>query len=125
MGARKTTPSSAGQKDRPRFALPSDLANSLRYLEGSELQRLQLAVDAEVARRKRGTATGRADDASTSSPPGPGPSRIDAARMAEIPEGKANLFRASFDAGLKPATIARTFGVSASLVNRLIRSAKK
>ena len=125
MGARKTTPSSAGQKDRPRFALPSDLANSLRYLERSELQRLQVAVAAEVASRNRGTATGRADNASTSSPPRPDPSRIEAARIAEIPEGKANLIRASFDAGLKPATIARTFGVSASLVNRIIRSAKK
>ena len=125
MGARKTTPSSAGQEDRPRFALPSDLANSLRYLERSELQRLQVAVAAEVASRNRGNSKARADDGSTSCPPRPDPSRIEAARITEIPEGKANLIRASFDAGLKPATIARTFGVSASLVNRLIRSAKK
>jgi transposase-like protein len=45
--------------------------------------------------------------------------------MAEIPEGKANLVRASFEAGLKPPTIARTFGVSVSQVNRIIRSAEK
>jgi hypothetical protein len=125
MGARKTTPSSAGPKDSSRFLLPSDLANSLRYLEDSELQRLQVAVDAEVARRKRDTSKGRADEASTSSPTAPRPSRIEAGRIAEIPEGKANLIRASFDAGLKPATMARTFGVSVSLVNRIIRSAKK
>src|SRR5689334_7243136 len=99
MGARKTTLSSAGAKDRPRFALPSDLANPLRYLEGPELQRPQVAVDAEVARGKRGAATGRADDGSTSSLLGPEPSRIEAARIAEVPEGKANLIRASFDAG--------------------------
>src|SRR5437764_8158543 len=57
MDPRKTTHSSAGPKDtspalgtasadippRPPVALPSDLATSLRYLEGSELQRLQAA----------------------------------------------------------------------------------
>jgi hypothetical protein len=32
----------------------------------------------------------------------------------EIPEGRANLIRASFRAGVRPATIARTFRISQS-----------
>jgi hypothetical protein len=34
--------------------------------------------------------------------------------IAEIPEGKANLIRAAFGAGLKTPAIARTFGISLS-----------
>ena len=45
--------------------------------------------------------------------------------IEEIPEGKANLIRASFRAGLKPASIARTFRISQSLVNRILSSAEK
>jgi len=40
----------------------------------------------------------------------------------EIPEGRANLIRASFRAGIKPATIARTFRISQSLVARVLSS---
>src|SRR2546429_7875239 len=84
MDPRKPTHSSAGPKEtspalgtasadippRPPVALPSDLATSLRYLEGSELQRLQAAVEAEIARRKQSTSTGRSNEASA-----PGASR--------------------------------------------------
>ena len=138
MGTRKTTSSSARQKESssalfksftdkatspPRFALPSDLATSLRYLDDSELQRLQAAVDAEVNRRKRGA---RSDKGFVPSASRPVPSPVDAMpKVVEIPEGRANLIRASFAAGLKPATIARTFRVSLSLVNRIIREAEK
>jgi hypothetical protein len=45
--------------------------------------------------------------------------------IAEIPEGKANLIRASFGAGMKPPTIARSFGVPLSVVKRIIRSTEK
>ena len=53
------------------------------------------------------------------------PSPTERAEVAEVPEGKANLIRASFEAGMKAPTIARTFGVSVSVVNRIIRSMKK
>ena len=109
----------------PPVALPSDLATSLRYLEHTELHRLQAAVEAEIARRKQGTSTGRTNEASAPSASRPVSSSPETAQIAEIPEGKANLIRASFDAGLKAPTIARTFGVSVSLVNRIIRSTKK
>ena len=139
MDPRKTTHPSAGPKEtspalgtasadippRPPVALPSDLATSLRYLEGSELQRLQAAVEAEIARRKQSTSTGKTNEASAPSASRPVSSPVETRHVVEIPEGKANLIRASFSAGLKPATIARTFGMSVSLVNRIIRSTQK
>jgi len=48
-----------------------------------------------------------------------------ASNIDEIPEGKANLIRASFRAGLKPAAIARMFRIPPSLVNRIIGSMTK
>lgn len=138
MDARKTTPSSAGPKETspalrtasaeipptPPVALPSDLATSLRYLEGSELQRLQAAVEVEIVRRKQSTSMGRTNEASAPSASRPVSSPVETRHVDEIPEGKANLIRASLSAGLKPAIIARTFGMSVSLVNRIIRSTK-
>src|ERR1041384_3777436 len=120
--------SSAGPKQtdtskrRLLVALPTDIANSLQYLDDADLHRLQAAVAVEVARREQGSSTGKANKA-----PAPPASRpvSKAAKIAEIPEGKANLIRASFDAGVKPPTIARTFGVSLSLVNRTIGSSTK
>jgi DNA invertase Pin-like site-specific DNA recombinase len=43
----------------------------------------------------------------------------------EIPEGKANLIRASFIAGVKPTAIARMFRISQSLVNRVLSSSSQ
>jgi hypothetical protein len=43
----------------------------------------------------------------------------------KIPAGTANLIRASFRAGVKPAAIARTFRISQSLVNRIVSSSEK
>jgi hypothetical protein len=43
----------------------------------------------------------------------------------EIQEGKANLIRASFRAGIKPVAIARTFRISQSLVSRVLNSTEK
>src|ERR1051326_6456408 len=92
----------------PPIGLPSDLATSLQYLDEADLHRLQAAVEAEIARRKQGTSTGKANKA----PPAPASRPVSKpAEFAEIPEGKANLLRASLDAGLKPPTIARTFVV--------------
>src|SRR5437588_4372106 len=109
MDARKTTHSPAGPKEispalgtasadippRPPVALPSDVATSLRYLEPSELQRLQAAVEAEIVRRKQSTSTGRTNEASA-------PSRLLKKSFAStgkdgvvaVVEGQLNLDRA-------------------------------
>jgi hypothetical protein len=116
MDARKTTHSSAGPKktsptlptasaDIPRsppVTLPSDVATSLRYLEGSELQRLQATVEAEIVRRKQSTSIGRTNEASAPSASRPVSPPVETSPVVEIPAGKANLIRASFNAGLKP-----------------------
>ena len=118
-------PSSADASAAPRVQLPADLSTSLRYLEDAELQRLRRAVEAEIDRRQASTSTGRADQPAAPTSPREAPSGRKSASGVEIPEGKANLIRASFHAGLKPGAIARTFGVSLSLVNRLIRATEK
>ena len=106
----------------PPVALPNDLSAALWYLEETDLHRLQAAIEAEIARRKEGASTAERNEASA--PPASRPVSK-AAEIVEIPEGKANLVRASLDAGLKPPTIARTFGISIAAVNRIIRSTKK
>jgi len=109
----------------PSIALPSDIANSLKYLKDTDLHRLRAAVEAEIARRKEGASTAERNEASAPPASRPVSASSEAARIAEIPEGKANFVRASFEAGLKAPTIARTFGVSVSVVNRIIRSSTK
>ena len=111
-------------KTRLLVALPSDIANSLQYLDDPDLHRLQAAVEAEIDRRKQGASAGKASKAPAPPASRPVSSPVDAAKIAEIPEGKANLVRASLDAGLKPPTIARTFGISIAAGNRIIRSTK-
>ena len=92
-----------------RIRLPGDLARSLEYLDDAELRKLQDAVNDEIERRSRKAVAKETVR----------PADKDAVR---IPEGKVNLIRASFKAGLKPAAIARTLGVSLSLVRRVLQS---
>src|SRR5262249_27517180 len=89
--------------EAPLFAgvtLPSDLSNSLQYLEDAQFERLREAVIAEINRRDQNSKKGQVD------PPGSSrraPAGEKSGPTQEIPEGKANLIRASFNAGLKPA----------------------
>src|SRR4051812_11703236 len=87
----------------PRIALPNDLSTSLRYLNETELQRLIAAVNAEISRRQGTSIRDTSKPTERRSPEAHADSGAD-----DIPEGKVNLIRASFAAGLKPATIART-----------------
>ena len=112
-----------------RVTLPSDLSGSLKYLEDAQLQRLLEAVNVEIDRRNQSTpkneiamaaATGASSRSQTAAFRGEKVREID-----EIPEGRANLIRASFKAGVKPAAIARTFRISQSLVNRVLSSAER
>ena len=92
-----------------RIRLPGDLARSLEYLDDAELRKLRDAVSDEIERRSRITATKRS-------------TRSADKEAVQIPEGQVNLIRASFKAGIKPAAIARTLGVSLSLVRRVLHS---
>ena len=114
---RKTRP--ALLPSRP-VLLPDDLVSSLRQLVDAELERLQAAVVNEVARRGAPTPpVGRASD--------PSDERERRVRTSAAPKppgvtaGKANAIRAAFRAGLKPATIARQFGVPQSVVRQVLQ----
>jgi len=108
-----------------RVTLPGDLSGSLKYLDDAQLERLREAVAVEINRRnpapKNETVAAVPTEPSSTGQAASGHYKR-ASGFDEIPEGKANLIRASFKAGVKPAAIARTFRIPQSLVNR-VRSA--
>lgn len=100
-----------------RYLLPSDLASALRHLCGDELNRLSDAVTAEITRRTPARETSR-----RGSHPSPA-SRTEARSKEEQPVinvGRANAIRAAVKAGVKPATIARQFGVSLAAIRQVL-----
>jgi len=110
-----------------RVKLPRDLSGSLRYLDDAQLQRLLEAVTIEINRRNQSAPNNDTAAATeTSSQALSAVSRNKKIReIEEIPEGRANLIRASFSAGIKPAAVARTFRISQSQVNRVLSSAAR
>jgi hypothetical protein len=113
----------------PRVTLPSDLSGSLKSLDNAQLQRLLEAVTVEIDRRNQGppkNETAKAAAIGTSSQSQSVTFRDKKTRgIDEFPEGTANLIRASFRAGVKPAAIARTFRISQSFVNRILSATEK
>ena len=89
-------PSSAEASVPQRVTLPSDLSTSLRYVDDAELERLRVALAAEINRRDQGASTRHADERLALPRP---PIRKTSSTVEEPPEGKANLIRASFNAG--------------------------
>jgi hypothetical protein len=113
-----------------RVTLPANLPGSLRYLDDAQLQMLLEAVTLEINRRnqaapKNETATLVATIGTSSQGQSVTGRNNKARGIDEIPEGKANLIRASFMAGVKPTAIGRTFRISQSLVNRVLSSSEK
>ena len=120
---------SASAPPLARVTLPSDLPGSLKCLDDAQLRRLLDAVTVEINRRNQGDAKKKEATpalaetlAKRESVP---VSYKTTSAIDEIPEGKANLIRASFRAGIKPLAIARTFRISQSLVNRVLNSIEK
>src|ERR1700745_1620889 len=111
-----------------RVTLPSDLSGSLKYLDDAQLDRLLEAVTVEINRRNQGGPKSEPAAAAATSASSQGQTatiRNNKIRgMEKIPEGTANLIRASFRAGVKVADIARAFRISRSEVNRVLRSPK-
>jgi hypothetical protein len=108
------------------IALPSDLSRALKYRDDAQLRRLRETVDAEINQR----VLPPPDRANVVSVPqrssGIQPStRGKQLEGGEIPEGKVNLIRASLAAGLKPAVIARTLGISQAQIRQVLHSAEK
>ena len=119
---------SASPNDAPspaRVTLPSDLPGSLKYLDDSQLQKLLQAVTVEIDRRRQGAPENKTATAVATGTASAASRNKTIREIEEIPEGRANLIRASFRAGVKPTAIARTFRLSQSLVNRVLSSVEK
>jgi hypothetical protein len=95
-----------------RHVLPKDLPAAIKQLDDQELDRLQAAVLAEQKRRGR-------KPAESAEPPNK--PRTEAAAIHLTP-AKLNAVRAAFKAGVKPAQIARQFGLSQSDVRKALAS---
>jgi hypothetical protein len=74
-------------------------------LDNAQLQRLLEAVIVEINRRKQRLSERDTGTAGATKAPQLVAARSKQGTVDEIPEGKANLIRASFSAGLKPAAI--------------------
>ena len=96
---------------RAPIRLPDDLSRSLQHLDDAALRKLRDAVRDEIERRSQEAGSSKLDS----------PAALPNAAV-QIPEGKANLIRASFKAGVAPAAIARTLGLSLALVRRVLQS---
>ena len=102
----------------PRVALPANLPEALKYLHDDQLKTLLKDVSSEIERRTISTnpksitpePPPRATQKKQSAPSAKLTAASDEGR--DVPEGKANLIRASFRAGMKPPAIAKTVGVS-------------
>src|SRR6202007_3374844 len=110
-----SSPSSIGAPSPAQVTLPSDLSGSLKYLDDAQLDRLLEAVTVEINRRNQGgpkseTAAAALTRASSKGQSATVPDNK-IRRIEKIPEGTANLIRASFRAGFKAADIARTFRI--------------
>ena len=104
----------------PRVTLPRNLSATLRGLEDGDLETLQREVAAEAKRRRSVKPMETIEEVQS-------PQAVSLAKLAaaEVPTGKANLIRASYQAGMKPVAIARTLRISRSLVDRVLGSSEK
>ena len=104
----------------PRVTLPRNLSATLRGLEDVDLETLQREVAAEIKRRRSAKPTETIEEV----PPPQALSPAEAA-VADVPTGKANLIRASYQAGMKPVAIARSLRISRSLVEQVLGALEK
>ena len=92
------------------FALPADLGRALRHLGDADFDRLLESVTAEA--RRRGRQDSRTVGSKTRQP------------AAWVTPGQERLVHAAFEAGLRPAAIAREFRVSRTRVEAVVAAAK-
>ena len=117
------SPSPGGTRTagRTRYALPSDLPGSLRHLDDAQLDGLLRAVVEEARRRGRPTGGEHAPPLASGSVK-PAPAAGGRAKRQPLPlaPGRARLVRAAFEAGVKPAAIARQLRVSRAQVEQVL-----
>ncbi len=116
------------QPGKLKIALPVDLGRSLRLLDDAELDRLTRAETDEGRRRGRTPPDGpRAGSRSAKRTPTRGarakPEEPD--RAATVTPGQERLILAAFEAGLRPAAIAKELRVSRSTVQHVITAGQR
>jgi hypothetical protein len=125
---------SAVKPSLPRYLLPSDLPAALARLSDSDLDRLLPAVIEEAKRRGRlpsppTSGSLELDRQPRDVPSSRTPAPLGASHLCQVPvddglpsltQGQMNAFRAAFKAGVKPAMIARQFGISLSIVKKAL-----
>jgi len=115
--------------DAPKIALPKNLAQTLQFLSDDDLETLQVSVDSELKRRRPTSARPNARKASAVQPAAA--ATASRGRHGElvsgtaIPAGRVSLIKASYQAGMKPAAIARSLRVSLSIVNKVLSTEPK
>ena len=125
---RQSVVEGVGDGRRP-VLLPSDLAGSLRRLGDGEFDRLLRAVAGEARRRGRAGAEDPAPPAASGSGKTPQPAPAAGGRAKKrplpVPPGQARLIRAAWEAGVKPAAIARQLRLSRAQVESVIGRPKR
>ena len=114
----------------PGLALPTDLGRSLRLLDDEQLDRLAKAVGAEQGRRGRNAAgtlpAARVLPAVKPGPANPAGSEPAAPdRAASLTLGQQRLVLAAYEAGLRPAVIARQFRLPQAAVREAVAQARR
>ncbi len=116
------------EETTPGIALPADLGRSLRLLEDAQLDRLAEAVTDEVRRRRRSVPRKRTANTGSPKPTAAKEARArpdKPDRACTVTAGQERLILAAFDAGLRPAAIAKEFRVSRSTVQHVTTDAKR
>jgi len=123
-GARDSPPRLPAAPARPqqRHVLPKNLPDAVRHLNDDELESLHAATLGEMKRRGKPPPSGSGAlprNSPTKRDKGFNPRHGEAAEVP-LPSGKVKAVRAAFMAGIRPASIARQFGISKSNVMRAL-----
>lgn len=119
-------PPSDGQT---RYALPSNLPAALRHLDDAQLDGLLRAAVEEARRRGRPLGGEQVPPPASRAqkPSGPAPAADGKSKRRPLPlaPGQARLVRAAFEAGVKPAAIARQLRLPRAQVEQVLGGAKR
>ena len=98
---------------KPRHILPKDLTDALKHLDDQELDRLLALTLAEASRRGRLASSNQTIRRTLHR-------RQNEAETVSLTRGQINAVRAAIKAGVKPALIAREFGLSQSDIRKVL-----
>jgi hypothetical protein len=104
---------SAGLADAQRRLLPHDLGRALQHASDEDLKELRDAVAQEMMRRNL------PKDRAPEAPAKKKPAKADHPAH-DLTRSQISLVRASLKAGVKPATLAKQFGISLAAIRAVL-----